>query len=74
MAEFELGEYYRVPLDIWNQYFQDVINQGDFFQHEGYYYIHVDKYDDEYDEILEKDLLDYMDYYVYLSSSIHFGD
>ena len=74
MAAFELGEYWRVPSDIWNEYFAGVIQQGNFFEYEGYYYILDSEYDTEYDEIFENDLLDYMDQYYYMSSSIHFGE
>lgn len=72
MAAFELGEYYRVPAEIWTQYFEGEF--GDFFKYGDYYYILVSKYDEEEDEIIANDLLDYLDYYAYFSSSIHFGE
>lgn len=76
MAAFELGEYWRVTIEDWNEHFAGVIDQGDFFEYEGYYYILADKFDDELLEIENKDLYFSVDWdqYVYFSSSVHFGE
>lgn len=74
MAAFELGDYFRVSLENWNRYFQDVVDPSDFFEYEGYYYIRYDDYDDEELVILDNGLEDYLDRYVYFSSSVHFGE
>lgn len=76
MAAFEFGDYIRVTKAQWDEFFAGVINQGDFFEFEGWYYILESKFDDELIEIENKGLyfsVDW-DYYGYFSSSVHFGE
>ena len=74
MDELELGLYWRVSKEDWDNYFEGVIDQGDFFLYGDYYYIRDSEYDTEYDQIAAKGLFDYVQEFDYLGSSIHFGE
>ncbi len=74
MSDFALGTYWRISAADWETIKDLIPSPNDFFEYEGYYYILDSDYDDEYDAVLENDLLEYVDEYLYLSSSVHFGD
>ena len=74
MDELELGLYWRVSKDVWDTFFAGVIEQGDFFLYGDYYYIRDIDYDDEYAQIDAEGLLDKVEEFDYLGSSIHFGE
>lgn len=75
MSDFAFGWYHVISAADW-EIIKDYMPQpNDFFYYNGNYYILDSLFQDEYDAIIENDLLDsiVIEDYLYLKSSVHFG-